>query len=85
MLSGGACGLACEVPSAALSAVVHELEDPSVLGPDALPRGVAGCAEVRQVPETARQGCLGQLLLHRHHADKEKLAGLKIFTFSKKI
>lgn len=48
-------GLAFEVPHAALPAAVHELEDPPVLGPDALPRRVARRVEVGQVPETARQ------------------------------
>lgn len=50
----GRKGLAFEVPHAALLAAVHELEDPSVLGSDALPRRVAWRVEVRQVPETAR-------------------------------
>lgn len=51
---GGRGGLASEVPHAALPAAVHELEDPPVLGPDALPRRVARRVEVAQVPETAR-------------------------------
>ena len=47
-------GLAFGVPHAALPAAVHELEDPPVLGPDALPCRVARRVEVGQVPETAR-------------------------------
>lgn len=49
------CGLLTSLATDELiSAVLHELQDPLVLGVDALPRWVAWSVQVRQVPARAQ-------------------------------